>query len=117
MGTWGHDGGHATPKTFCICTKFIWSLLAMWESLDYCSPEVRDSSTCRCSSQQPRPAPTDTSRSPQSTRRQPARLARNCAVRSPRVPLSPARSRSADAVAAPRSRFVSLCRRCKHVTC
>ncbi|KAK9211214.1 hypothetical protein WN943_000588 [Citrus x changshan-huyou] len=69
------------------------------------------------SSQQPRPAPTDTSRSPQSTRRQPARLARNCAVRSPRVPLSPARSRSADAVAAPRSRFVSLCRRCKPVTC
>ncbi|KAK9227656.1 hypothetical protein WN943_012710 [Citrus x changshan-huyou] len=44
------------------------------------------------SSQQPRPAPTDTSHSPQPTRRQPARLAHNWDVRSPRVPLSPAQS-------------------------
>ncbi|KAK9225508.1 hypothetical protein WN943_010550 [Citrus x changshan-huyou] len=56
------------------------------------------------SSQQPRPAPIDTSRSPQPTRRQPARLARNCASSQPtRVPLSPASSRFADAVAAPTS--------------
>ncbi|KAH9698203.1 BED-type domain-containing protein [Citrus sinensis] len=60
------------------------------------------------SNQQPRPAPTDTSRSPQPTRHQPVRLARNCAVRSPRVPLSSAQSRSADAVAAPRSRLTLI---------
>ncbi|KAK9224088.1 hypothetical protein WN944_012537 [Citrus x changshan-huyou] len=44
-------------------------------------------------------------------------LARNCAMRSPCIPLSPAQSRSADVVVAPRSRFVSLCRCCNLLTC